>query len=208
MTEVHLHGILAKKYGKVHKFALSKPKDLLLALEANDDSFPIELKKLAQKNIHYTFVVNDRWVKTNENIGNEKIKKLDFVPVILGSGPTAVIAGISLAISIASAVYAYVQAGKVEYPKIPGAEGTTSALSRSLAFSNRENILEQGNPVPLVYGRFRVGSFVIQSTIKSFPLNMTLGDEFNNTSTKKSNNQSAFIDSTSSNLTSASNNNI
>lgn len=208
MTEVHFHGILAKKYGKVHKFALTKPKDLLLAMEANDDSFPVELKKLAEKNIHYTFVVNDRWVKTNENIGNEKIKKLDFVPVILGSGPTAVIAGISLVISIASAVYSYIQAGKVEYPKIPGAEGTTSALSRSLAFSNRENILEQGNPVPLVYGRFRVGSFVIQSTVKSFPLNMTLGDEFNNTSTKKSNNQSAFIDSTSSNLTSASNDNI
>jgi len=199
MTEVHFHGILAKKYGKVHKFALAKPKDLLLAMEANDDSFPLELKKLAEKNIHYTFVVNNRWVKNNENIGNEKIKKLDFVPIILGSGPTG-FAIASLIVSIASAVYAYVQAGKVEYPKIPGAEATSSALSRSLAFSNRENILEQGNPVPLVYGRLRVGSFVIQSTVKSFPLNMTLADEFNNTSTKKATNQSAFIDSTNSNL--------
>lgn len=200
MTEVHFHGILAKKYGKVHKFALTKPKDLLLAMEANDDSFPIELKKLAEKNIHYTFVVNNRWVKNNEDIGNEKINKLDFVPIIIGSGEFVVL----LIIAVASAVYSYIQAGKVEYPKIPGAEGTTSALSRSLAFSNRENILEQGNPVPLVYGRFRVGSFVIQSTVKSFPLNMTLGDEFNNTSTKKSNNQSAFIDNTNSNLTASS----
>lgn len=199
MTEVHFHGILAKKYGKVHKFALTKPKDLLLAMEANDDSFPLEIKKLAEKNIHYTFVVNNRWVKNNESIGNEKIKKLDFVPIILGSGPTG-FAIASLVVSIASAVYAYVQAGKVEYPKIPGAEATSSALSRSLAFSNRENILEQGNPVPLVYGRLRVGSFVIQSTVKSFPLNMTLADEFNNTSTKKATNQSAFIDSTNSNL--------
>ncbi len=202
MTEVHFHGILAKKYGKVHKFALSKPKDLLLAMEANDDSFPVELKKLAEKNIHYTFIINNRWVKNNENIGNEKIKKLDFVPILIGSGPAGWIAGISLAISLASAVYSYVQAGKVEYPKIPGAEGTSAAFSRSMAFSNRDNILEQGNPVPLVYGRFRVGSFVIQSTVKSFPLSMTLGDEFNNTSTKKSNNQSAFIDSTNSNQTS------
>lgn len=202
MTEVHFHGILAKKYGKVHKFALSKPKDLLLAMEANDDSFPVELKKLAEKNIHYTFIINNRWVKNNENIGNEKIKKLDFVPILMGSGPAGIIAGVSLAISLASAVYSYVQAGKVEYPKIPGAEGTSAAFSRSMAFSNRENVLEQGNPVPLVYGRFRVGSFVIQSTVKSFPLSMTLGDEFNNTSTKKSNNQSAFIDSTNSNQTS------
>jgi len=210
MTEVHFHGILAKKYGKVHKFALTKPKDLLLAMEANDDSFPVELKKLAEKNIHYTFVVNNRWVKNNESVGNEKIKKLDFVPIVIGKGLTAAgwFAVASLVLSVASAVYSYVQAGKVEYPKIPGAEGTSAALSRSMAFSNRENILEQGNPVPLVYGRFRVGSFVIQSTVKSFPLNMTLGDEFNNTSTKKSNNQSAFIDSTNSNLTSVSSNDI
>jgi predicted phage tail protein len=206
MTEVHFHGILAKKYGKVHKVALSKPKDLLFAMEANHDDFPLELKKLAQKNIHYTFVVNDRWVKNNEQFSG-KIAKLDFVPIILGSGPTG-FAIASIVVSLASAVYSYIQAGKVEYPKIPGAEGTSAALSRSLAFNNRENILEQGNPVPLVYGRLRVGSFVIQSTVKSFPLNMTLGDEFNNTSTKKSTNQSAFVDNTNSNLISTSSLNL
>lgn len=209
MTEVHFHGILAKKYGKVHKMALSKPKDLLFAMEANHDDFPLELKKLAQKNIHYTFVVNDRWVKNNEQFSG-KIAKLDFVPIIIGKGLTAtgwfVVA--SIVLSLASAVYSYVQAGKVKYPEIPGAEGTSTALSRSLAFSNRENILEQGNPVPLVYGRLRVGSFVIQSTVKSFPLNMTLGDEFNNTSTKKSTNQSAFVDNTNSNLISTSSLNL
>lgn len=214
MTEVHFHGILAKKYGKVHKMALSRPKDLLLAMEANHDDFPLELKKLAQKNIHYSFVVNDRWVKNHEQF-SDKIKKIDFVPCILGSGPAVfgswVAAGFfyaSLALSIGSAVYSYVQAGKMEYPQIPGAEATSAALNRSLAFSNRENILEQGNPVPLVYGRLRVGSFVVQSTVKSFPLNMTLGDEFNNASTKKSTNQSAFVDSSNSNLISTSSLNL
>jgi predicted phage tail protein len=206
MTEVHFHGILAKKYGKVHKMALSRPKDLLLAMEANHDDFPLELKKLAQKNIHYSFVVNDRWVRNHEQFA-DKIEKIDFVPMILGSGAVG-FAVASLVVSVASAVYSYVQAGKVEYPKIPGAKSTSSALSRSLAFSNRENILEQGNPVPLVYGRLRVGSFVVQSTVKSFPLNMTLGDEFNNTSTKKSTNQSAFVDSSNSNLISTSTPNL
>jgi predicted phage tail protein len=215
MTEVHFHGILAKKYGKVHKMALSKPKDLLLAMEANHDDFPLELKKLAQKNIHYSFIVNDRWVKNHEQF-SDKIKKIDFVPCILGSGPAVfgftLAQGIlfwgSIALAIGSAVYSYVQAGKMEYPQIPGAEATSAALNRSLAFSNRENILEQGNPVPLVYGRLRVGSFVVQSTVKAFPLNMTLGDEFNNTSSKKSTNQSAFVDNSNSNLISTSSLNL
>lgn len=209
MTEVYLHGILAKKYGSRHRIAISQPKDLLGAMEANHDDFLMDLKDLYKKNIHYTYIVNGKWVKNGES-NKEKIKRLDFVPMILGSGP---IAGTSitwmmvasLALSVASAAYAYIQAGKVEYPKIPGAEGVSSAFNKSLAFSNRENVIEQGNPVPLVYGRLRIGSFVIQSSIKSFPLSLSLTDEFVNSSSKKGHNQVATIDSSNSEATSPSN---
>ena len=209
MTEVYLHGILAKKYGKVHRMSLSKPKDLLLAMEANYDDFPLELKKLAKKNIHYSFVINDRWVKNYEQFSG-KIEKIDFVPCILGSGPAVfaftLIQGImfwgGLALAIGSAIYSYIQAGKVDYPQLPGAQGVSAAFSKSLAFSNRENVMEQGNPVPLVYGRLRIGSFVIQSSLKSFPLALSLTDEFVNSSSKKGNNQIATIDSSNSQATS------
>lgn len=192
MTSVYLHGILGKKYGNSHKFAVNHPKDALLALEANYEGFLKELKNLSKENIFYT------WVADNQTLGNKdlsfkkqkKIKRLDFVPTITGGGPFAVVA---LIVSVASAVYSYVQAGKVQYPKIPGATGATSANNRSLAFSNRENITEQGNPVPLVYGRIKVGSAVIQSSVKSFPLSISLVDEYLNTSSKKSNNSSAVI---------------
>jgi predicted phage tail protein len=209
MTEVHLHGILAKKYGSKHRIALSKPRDLIGAMEANHDDFLVDLKELFKKNIHYTYVVNGKWVK-NIEYDKEKIKRLDFVPLILGSGPIYVGATItwwmiiSLLIAIASAVYSFIQAGKVEYPRVPGAEGATSALTKSLAFSNRENIVEQGNPVPLVYGRLKLGSFVIQSSLKSFPLSLSLTDEFINSSTKKGHNQIATIDSSDSEATSPS----
>jgi len=197
MTEVYLHGILAKKYGAKHRIAIFQPKDLLKAMEANYDDFLIDLKDLYKKNMHYTYIVNGKWVKNGE-YNKEKIKRLDFVPMILGSGPVGWAIGISLTLAIASAVYTYVQAGKVEYPKIPGAEGVSSAFSKSLAFSNRENVIEQGGPVPLVYGRLRIGSFVIQSSIKSFPLSLSLTDEFLNTSSKKGSNQVATIDSSNS----------
>jgi len=203
MTEVYLHGILAKKYGSRHRIAISQPKDLLGAMEANHDNFLMDLKDLYKKNMHYTYIVNGKWVKNGE-YNKEKIKRLDFVPMILGSGPVGWAIGISLTLAIASAVYSYVQAGKVEYPKIPGAEGVSSAFNKSLAFSNRENIVEQGNPVPLVYGRLRIGSFVIQSSVKSFPLSLSLTDEFINTSTKKGHNQIATVDSSDSEATSPS----
>ena len=192
MTEVHLHGILAKKYGKVHRIALKKPRDVLFAMEANYDDFLKDLKDLIRKNIFYTFIVDSKVLSKEEtNIQNQSIRKIDLVPVVNGGGVELIIGVI---IAVASAVYSYVQAGKVEYPKIPGASATTSANSRSLAFSNRENITEQGNPVPLVYGRLKVGSAVVQSSIKSFPLSISLSKEFENTSSRNSGNQNATID--------------
>ena len=202
MTEVYFHGVLAKKYGSKHYIALSEPKDLLGVMEANYDDFMVDLKILCRKNIHYTYIVNGEWFK-NGDYCVEKIKRLDFVPMILGSGAIGFTIA-SLVLSIASSVYSYIQAGKVEYPKIPGAEGVSAAFSKSLAFSNRENVLEQGNPVPLVYGRLRIGSFVIQSSLKSFPLGLSLTDEFINNSSKKGSNQIATIDTSDSEATSPS----
>lgn len=199
MTEVHLHGILGQKYGKLHKFAIKNPQDVIRALESNYENFTKDLKELLNDNIVYTIVVDDQWVQGKSFAPKEKIKKIDFVPAIIGSG-TAVFAIISLVVSVAAAVYSYIQAGKQKYPEIPGASGTSSASSKSLAFSNRENITEQGNPVPLAYGRLKVGSYVIQSAIKSFPLTLTLTDEFLNSTSKKSGNQVAIIDAPDSTL--------
>jgi predicted phage tail protein len=197
MTEIHLHGILGQKYGKLHKFSVKEPKDVVRALEANYEDFTKDLKDLLKKNIIYTIVADDQWIQ-GSLFNNNKIKKIDFIPTILGSGPITLFV-ISIIVAVASAIYSYVQAGKQQYPQIPGAEGvSSSANSRSLSFSSRENITEQGNPVPLVYGRMKIGSAVIQSSIKSFPLTLTLTDEFLNSTSKKSANQVAIIDSSDS----------
>lgn len=206
MTEVYLHGILGKKYGKKHRLALSKPKDLLLAMEANNVNFIKDIKDLANKNIHYTFVVDDQWCKAGEASCVKKMKKINFVPVILGSGPAIVTAAgvtiltwtqiaIAVVSVVASALISYLMAGKVDYPKVPGATASSNAFSKSLAFSNRDNLLEQGSPVPLVYGRIKVGSYVIQTTIKTFPLSIDLNTQFFDTSTKKGANETAIISS-------------
>lgn len=196
MTEIHLHGILGKKYGKVHKIALKKPRDVLFALEANYDDFLRDLKNLYQKNVCYAMIVDNELAEKNSTILNKKnVKRLDFVPIISGSGPAAIFMVI---VSVATAYYNYVQAGKVEYPKIPGASSATTANNRSLAFSNRENVTEQGNPVPLVYGRMRVGAAVVQTSVKSFPLSITLSTEFQNTAYRNSGNQNAMIDTSTS----------
>lgn len=196
MTEVYIHGVLAKKYGKVHKFALKKPRDVLSAMEANHENFLQDLKQLLRNNIYYSFVVDRKVVRQASELSScKQASRIDLIPIINGGGlePATIALIIAVISTIGSAVYQYVQAGKMEFPELPGASSATSANSRSLSFSNRENITEQGNPVPLVYGRMKVGSAVIQSTVKSFPLSITLDQEFKNTSSKNSGNQNATI---------------
>jgi hypothetical protein len=51
----------------------------------------------------------------------------------------------------------------------PQISATTKALSESFAFSNKANVAAQGVPVPVGYGRLKVGSQTIQVSVKSYP---------------------------------------
>jgi len=48
---------------------------------------------------------------------------------------------------------------------------TADATKSSFVFGGVVNTASQGTPVPIGYGRLKVGSKVIQATIKSFPQN-------------------------------------
>jgi predicted phage tail protein len=48
-------------------------------------------------------------------------------------------------------------------------EATVSGTKESFLISSKGNLAEQGIPVPVGYGRLRVGSYIVQSTVKSYP---------------------------------------
>ena len=54
----------------------------------------------------------------------------------------------------------------------PGASAEAGAAAQSYIFGGRANIAAQGSPVPIGYGRLRVGSNVIQACVKSYPCEM------------------------------------
>lgn len=49
---------------------------------------------------------------------------------------------------------------------------STKGLQSSFAFSNKTNVASQGAPIPFGYGRLRVGSQVVQASLKTFPQNI------------------------------------
>jgi hypothetical protein len=54
-------------------------------------------------------------------------------------------------------------------PELQQIEATAQGSKSSLIFSNIVNTANQGAPLPVGYGRLKVGSQVIQATIKSYP---------------------------------------
>lgn len=198
MTTIFLHGKIAKKYGKKFKFAVSRPKDAILALDTIFEDFSKELIDLAKKGFQYSLIVDSKTVLGVEDfVSKKKINEIHLIPLICGSGAIAAIVGglavlalstlaegiiASILVAVAVSAISYgIQSLMAKPPKEnnPGASTATSAAtSKSFMFTNKENVKQQGNPIPVGYGRLRIGSAVIQETVKSYPNSISTFDEF------------------------------
>lgn len=208
MTKVHVYGLLGKEFGSEFDFSLSSLKDVVAAIDANCEGFVKRIAELAKEGAHYTLIADDQVIgSVDDFVGKRKIKEVFFIPTIFGAGAIGAIVGgaallvgaygaaaagyaflASVLVAVAFAAISYGVTSLLAKPpssNIPGATGTTNATSKSFLFGNRENITAQGNPVPLGYGRLRIGSAVIQHSIKNYPNSISTFDEFTNQATQE-----------------------
>lgn len=125
-------------------------------------------------------------------------KRIDLVPLIVGSGAvvggiiltglaslggagaagamTAFLAtglGSFVATMVGGLVLTAVTMGlqmllQSDSDDVEASKSTTSAIKESYDFSNKANVANQGSVIPIGYGRLKVGSQVIQYTVKAF----------------------------------------
>ena len=188
MITVLLYGHLAKKFGKMHKYAVKNTCEAVRALSANFKDFQKEVVSG-----EYKIFVDE------ENIGEEDLKKfahkkIKIVPVVSGAGDgwTQVIVGVALIWAsggFATLGYGVLAAGSTGWAAVGwaavGSIGSALVMSGvstlmapgvqqyagggndrpnnrpSYAFDGAVNTTAQGNPVPLCYGKVLVGSQVI-----------------------------------------------
>ena len=178
MTLIKIHGILAREYGSSFKFELPNPKNVLEAIDCNKQGFIKRLIELQKQGFCYDIIINKKRVTQEEHIsGVRNPETIDLVPAIAGSGPAfflPLVGGNALLANIASALFfAVVSYALTPKPEVEALEIEADAAKSSLIFSNTVNVASQGSPVPIGYGRLKVGSQVIQATIKSFPQHQT-----------------------------------
>jgi predicted phage tail protein len=176
MTKIYLHGILAQEYGKAFQFEIAKPKDALQAIDANREGFIPRIIQLQREGFLYDIIVDKERVVSPQQLEVGGVHRIDIVPAIVGSGAVVawlfsgkLLANIVLSIGLAALSYALTPKPDLGMEPNQQLSAEASAQRASYVFGTHLNTAQQGTPVPLGYGRLKVGSAVIQSSMKSFP---------------------------------------
>ena len=181
MTNIYLHGILAQEYGKVFKYHIAKPKDALKAIDANREGFIPRILQLQKEGFLYDIIVDKQKVVSAHQLEIGGVERIDIVPAIVGSAflgigkavawlfSGKILANIVVAVGLAAIQYALTPKPDLGMPEQQRLSAEAAAKKSSYIFSTEINTAEQGTNVPLGYGRLKVGSSVIQSSMKSFP---------------------------------------
>ena len=193
-TKIRLHGKLKKLYGESFEFAnIRKPIDAIKALDAIFPGFKKSVVDEAKAGGHYEIISNGETKNAFELTRDQKkIKEVDIVPCLLGHAGTLVIAlgalavGIGLSIGVSTALGAFFIAlgvgliiAGIMYLLTPIPENepnersiTSSIKNASFLFQNPRNVSTQGRAIPIVYGKLRVGSYVVGTTVTNFELHL------------------------------------
>lgn len=182
---IRLYGKLGAKFGRVHRFVVRSPKEAMRALAVMVPGFERELMTSKDRGIKYAVFVGKRNITEREleyPSGNDDIR---VAPIAAGAkaGVLATIAGVVLiVVGAVSAYFGNPYAGQMimmgaslalggvaqmlsAHAAASNGNSNSAATKTSYYFSGAENTAYQGGPVPLLYGRMRVGSTVISEGI-------------------------------------------
>ena len=179
MTTVYLHGILKKEYQDYFKLNLKYPSDVVRAIDCNRRGFKGRLNELSLQGFNYAILINKKLIKSSDELNSfGSCERIDLVPMIIGSGgfivgligltgPAAAIAAAVINVGIAFLLTPKPDLG---LPAEQDISATSNANKESYIFSSNANLAQQGSFLPIGYGRLKIGSSVIQTSIKSFPV--------------------------------------
>ncbi|WP_455871883.1 tail assembly protein [Serratia proteamaculans] len=183
---VRLYGVLGATFGRVHRLVIDTPREAIKALSVTIPGFERFLQTAKSGGLTFA-VFNGR-----RNIGLDEIKftgreDIRIAPIIIGSKKAGVFQTILGAVIVAASAIGYYFAPGNPYStygfQVGGAMmlgGVVQMLSPmqnglarredpdnkpSYAFGGPVNTIAQGNPVPIGYGKRRVGGAIISAGI-------------------------------------------
>lgn len=183
---IRLYGVLGSTFGREFLLSVASPKEAIRALCVIVPGFERFLNTSKQRGLTYAVFSGKRNLNDDELSMDQSTADIRIAPVILGSkrgGIFQTILGVALV--AVGAVASYFGGGAVGVPLMqfgaamalggvvqmlsPQTTGLASKQSAdnmaSYAFGGVTNTTAQGNPVPLLYGKRRIGGAIISAGI-------------------------------------------
>lgn len=183
---IRLYGVLGSTFGREFPLSVASPKEAIRALCVIVPGFERFLNTSKQRGLTYAVFSGKRNLNDDELSMDQSTADIRIAPVILGSkrgGIFQTILGVALV--AVGAVASYFGGGAVGVPLMqfgaamalggvvqmlsPQTTGLASKQSAdnkaSYAFGGVTNTTAQGNPVPLLYGKRRIGGAIISAGI-------------------------------------------
>ena len=160
MKNVYLHGELGSTLGKHWKLEVDSVQEALWAIEANTGKLTEFLSKNQDKFEHYTFSVDNKTLEKQSELESslpKQLKNIHIMPQVAGGEIGSII--VAIVVSIATGL---IMQALFKPPKPKEQKETKSYL-----FSGPVNTAAQGIPIPIGYGRLRVGSTVISASLRN-----------------------------------------
>ena len=179
LRTVRLYGHLGARFGRTHQFSVASAAEAIRALCSQFEGFREAISKVNVAVRIGSRVINEADVRAgrlSEPVGNDDIR---IAPVPIGSGKNGILQTVLGVVLIVVGAY-------TSNPALIGAGASlvvggviqmltpTPSLDRdrdgpnnrpSYNFNGPVNTSAQGNPVPVLYGRMMVGSYVVSGGI-------------------------------------------
>lgn len=163
LRTVHLHGRLGKKFGRKFELAVNTPTEAIRALVFQLPGFGPYIRHRG-----YVLTTGDGGAidEAQLQLGMGRQTDIHVIPAGAAAGIETILLGATLLFTAVAGI------AVLSMPKVPTAASREEATkSSSFIFDGPQNVTEQGHPVPLVYGQFRVGSVVVSAGIATTDAN-------------------------------------
>jgi predicted phage tail protein len=201
MTTIKIYGYLSEIFGPVVKINVGNISFVIDAIDSVKQGFRKEIKKLSDQGLNYSVQIDQKDKKIIHIIplivGFGGAWKYVLGGLLILVGAVLLLTGVvpiignflgSMAINLGLQLIfgkpkENVPQNPYEPPKeisLGGSSSPSAVGSKSYILNNEDNLATQGSIIPIGYGRFRLGSKVINVTFKSFPTNINLSNEIDN----------------------------
>lgn len=186
MTRIELGGVLGRTFGKIHYRSISKTSEAATALAATIKGFEKYMISSRKRGLTFSVFSGKKNLSLDELSGRASGEVIRIMPVIIGSkraGLLQTIIGVALIAiaafapwgsAIGASNFAFqagvsVALGGIMQMLSPQASGLAmkddADNAASYAFGQPTNTAAQGYPVPLLYGKRRIGGAIISAGI-------------------------------------------